>query len=148
MRKKRIYLNEERIKYCDVFLFKTKAQMTKFYIKRGTKDKDHASAGGVHLAQTWFTLKNKKFKGSKNRKHYDFAHKTGEVLLNLQYCGAGVVSHEFMHAVLWARNHHEKKRQFPIVIKNMDDEEKILYNLTSAVKQFYLWYWKIRKNVT
>lgn len=70
---------------------------------------------------------------------------TGKVLLSLQDCGAGLVSHELLHAVLWAYKHKRSKKQYPIVIKNMNEEEKILQNHTYAVKQFYNWYWKVIK---
>lgn len=71
---------------------------------------------------------------------------TGTVFLAVEYCGAGIVSHELLHAVLWAHKHKRNKRQYPIVIENMRQEENILHNHTYAVEQFYRWYWKVVEN--
>lgn len=120
--------------------------MQEYYKKRSPKD-DVSNTLGVHLAYTWFKPKSKKVKGSKKRKDYDYYPKTGEVLLNLEYCGSGIVSHEFMHAVLWAWKHSEYKKQYPLVIKSMKQEEEILHNLTHAVRQFYTWYWKVKSKI-
>jgi hypothetical protein len=68
---------------------------------------------------------------------------SGIVLLNLEYCVASIVSHEFMHAVFWAWKHSANKRQHPITIRSMGDEERLLYSLTDAVKAFYGWYLKV-----
>lgn len=67
---------------------------------------------------------------------------TGTVFLSVEDCGAGIISHEFMHAVLWAYKHTKNKKQYPIVIKNMKEEEVILHNHTFVVQQFYKWYWR------
>lgn len=76
---------------------------------------------------------------------------TGEVatvFLSCEHAGAGIVSHELLHAVLYAHKHTKYKKQYPIVIKNMNEEEKILHNHTFAVTQFYKWFWKVSKEVT
>lgn len=72
-------------------------------------------------------------------------NETGTILLSLEYCGAGIVTHEIMHGILWARKNGFKKQQYPIVIKTMEEEENILQDFTYAVQFFYNWYWKIDK---
>jgi hypothetical protein len=95
---------------------------------RGLKDKGHYNVSGVSLHY-------------ENRVNGKCQPETGTVLLCLDHCGAGVVSHEFLHAVLWAYKHRKNKKQYPIIIKNMREEEDILQNHTFAVTQFYNWYW-------
>lgn len=138
MRSKRIYLNKKKTKYCVAKLFKKKKQMQEAYAKYKPKDKHHDSVLGVHCGSLRWNYKKNKFDVSKN---------TGIVFLSLENCGSGIVCHEFMHAIFWAKNHSIRKRQYPVVIKNMEQEEILLHNFTGAVVQFYNWYWKIKKFV-
>ena len=145
MRKKRIYLNPEKTKYCIVHLFKYRKEMQDFYFKedRAKREDKHYNTLGVHLAYTVYTP----VKGKKNK--WKPGPITGSVLLNLQNCGAGIVTHELMHAVLWAYRHEEKEHdnQYPIIIHDMEEEEEILHRHTLAVMAFYRWYWKIKDKV-
>lgn len=156
MKKKVIYLNTENTKYCVVELYKTLKEMQLAYKERCPHDKSHFKVLGVHQAY-------EKFKAPKNipmpkegdsRKYYEvniskvkIAPETGTVFLNLKHCGAGVVSHELMHAVLWAYKHKKMKKQYPIIIKNLKEEELILRYHTLAVQEFYRWYWKIKDKI-
>lgn len=71
------------------------------------------------------------------------SNKTSIVFLYFAGAGAGVVTHELMHAVLYAHNRSLGKKQYPIVISSMKCEETILYNHTKVVRAFYKWYWKV-----
>jgi hypothetical protein len=137
MRWKKIWMNEGHTKYCIVKLYKTQKLMQEAYQNFKPQDKNQDKVSGVHCGYEKFTI-------SKNGKE-NLSKETGTVFLNIKCCGAGVVSHEFAHAVLWAHKHKKNKNQYPIVIKNMDDEEEILYHLTHAVQQFYNWFWTIKK---
>lgn len=128
-RKKKIIVNQEKDKWVWCYLFKEKGEMQKAYNLASPKDRGHDKVEGVAI--------NRSYQKSKQ---------TGYVFLHTGRCGAGVVSHEFMHSVLWAHKHRYWKEQYPITIKNMKEEEKILHNLTVAVAQFYKFYWDIVDN--
>lgn len=132
-RQKRIYLNEGRTKYCIVKVFKKKIDMQHAYANLRPDEKEAYGVDGVHCAYD-------KLVGGRT-----LSPETGTVLMHYDQCGAGIVSHELGHAVLWAHRHKKGKEQYPIVIKNMDDEEEILYHLYLAVKQFYNWLYEIEK---
>ena len=136
-RSKRIYLNEGRTKYCVVKVFREKRKMQEAYAKHSPNDKDHFEVAGVHLAYDRMKVE----KSGKTECHRE----TGTVLLCYEKCGAGIVSHELGHAVFWAHRHKCGKKQFPSVIKNMADEEEILYHLYLAVRDFYNWFYEIEK---
>lgn len=137
VRRKKIWLNEGHTKYCIVKLFKTKLLMQQAYENFKPKDEGHEKVSGVHCGYVLL-------KYSKGRKEV-LSPETGTVFLNIKECGSGIVAHELAHAVLWAHRHKKSKQQYPIVIKNMDDEEEILYHLTYAIRQFYTWFWIIKK---
>lgn len=136
-RKKRIYLNEGHTKYCIVKVYKDKLKMQQAYFEFQPGDDRHFFVAGVHCA--YDTLKQDK-KGK-----WVCGPETGTVFMCYEQCGAGVVSHELLHAVLWAHKHKKNKKKYPIIIRNMDDEEEVLYHLTYAVKQFYNWLYEIEK---
>lgn len=136
MKKKRIYLKYDMTKYCDVFLFDTRKELRAFYAKHCPKDGNHHKVRGVSVHRDYYQQKGKS-------KKWVLMPKTGEVLLSLQDCGAGVVTHEFMHATIWAFRHNGKNDQYPFVIRNMREEEKLLHGFTFAVMQFYRWYYQI-----
>lgn len=138
-KRKRIYLNGKRTKYCVVRLFSKKKRMQKEYKKRCPNDKGHFKISGAHNAYDCFTIK---VDGSEKP-----SKETGTVFLHINECGGGLIAHEFGHAVLWAFKHVPHKTQHPIVIDSMDEEEEILYNLTYAISQFYTWYWKVVKEM-
>ncbi len=133
-REKKIFLNNNHSKYCIVRVFYKESEMRAFYKRhceeRGLPDPDHFQIKGV-------SLHYEKISGRK------LSPETGMVLFSLENCGAGVVTHELLHAILWAHKHKANKQQYPIVIKDMKEEEQILSNHTYAVMQFYRWYWKL-----
>lgn len=134
-RRKKIFLDKWHLKYCFVKLFDEKIEMQEYYKKACPFDKGHESVRGVHNAFTLLEVNDNGLTMTSNQ--------TGQVFLCANDCGAGIVSHELMHAVLWAYNHTEKKEPYPIIIKDMEEEETILHNHTYAVIQFYNWYWKV-----
>ncbi len=138
MRRRKIYLNLEKTKYAVAMLFKNKKEMRDFYSKHCPNDKNHNKVYGVSVHRDYYKKQGEK---------WILTPRTGEVLLNLKHCGAGIVSHEFMHAVLWAYKHNGRRKQYPFVIKNIKEEEKILHNLTFALQQFYNWYWKVKDKI-
>lgn len=71
--------------------------------------------------------------------------KIANIFLYFDECGVGVVSHELLHASLWAWKFSNLKQQYPIIINNMDEEEEVLHIHTDALRQFYIWYWKVEK---
>lgn len=111
--------------------------MQEAYKKFRPQDRNHFKVSGCHCGYELLKVR----RGKKTRLSKD----TGTVFLSFGHCGAGVVTHELAHAILWAHRHKRGKQQYPIVIKNMKEEEEILYNLTYAIRQFYTWYWKIEK---
>lgn len=136
VRQKRIYLNEGHTKYCVAKLYKTRELMRQAY--KDYKPSDGCSeVSGAHCPFKALIFKKKK--------RAILSPHTGILFLNLQDCGAGIICHEIAHAVLWAHKHKRHKEQYPIVIKDMDEEEEILYHLTYAIRQFYNWYWEIKK---
>lgn len=139
MRWKKIWMNEGHTKYRIVKLFKSKLLMQQAYKDFKGRDKNHYKVSGVHCGYVLL-------KYDRNKKE-TVSNETGTVFLNVGECGAGIVAHELAHAVLWAHRHNKNKNQYPIVIKNMDDEEEILYHLTYAIRQFYTWFWEIKKKL-
>ena len=139
MRWKKIFLNEGRTRYCIVKLYRKKIEMQKAYEKQSPKDDGHDKVAGAHCGYVLL-----KYSGKKEI----LSPETGTVFLNVGQSGAGIVCHELAHAVLWAHKHGKHKEQYPIVIKNMDDEEEILYHLTYAIRQFYTWFWKVKKSLS
>jgi len=127
-------------KYCLVRIYNSKKDVQnsfKEYLKQGgRKEKVNKNLVGVHNGYEKFKIGSKKP-----------LPETGTVRLCKQNLGAGVVTHELMHAVLWSRIHSTKNNQYPIIIKSMKEEEEILGNHTLAVQQFYKWYWKIEKSL-
>lgn len=132
---KKIWVSDKHFVIARVY--KTKKAMRVAYKERKPSNSNIDRCLGVHFAYT-------NYKVTKTGEE-KYKPETGTIFFNMENCGAGIVAHEFGHAVLWAHKHHLKKKQYPIVIKNMKQEEVILYNLTHAVKQFYNWYFDILK---
>lgn len=132
---KKIWLNLEKTKWCKVRLYDKKSKMQEYYDadnkRRGI---DTADILGCSLHYVWVNGETNEVYGE-----------TGTVLLSFDNCGAGLVAHEFMHAVIWSHNHSDEKEQYPFIIQNIEEEEVIAHNLTYAIRQFYIWYWKIEK---
>jgi hypothetical protein len=131
-KKKKIWLNGKKTKYCFVKLFKCKKDMQAEYRKESPHDDLHDKTLGVSLHRVYVDAKSLKMTPC-----------TGIVLLSVENCGAGVACHEIMHAVLWAHKHSKNKKQHPIFIKSMDEEEEILHNFSYAIRQFYNWFYKV-----
>jgi hypothetical protein len=136
-RRKRIYLNEGRTKYCIVRVYKRKRDMQEAYKVFSPQETDPFSVAGVHCGYDLLKV------GEDGKSV--LGPETGTVFMNYGQCGAGIVAHELGHAVLWAHKHNKKKEQYPIIIRNMDEEEEILYHQTLAVQQFYNWLYSIEK---
>lgn len=131
-RRKKVFLTTDKSKYCVVKLFESKKLMQDAYKKFRPDDDNHDKVEGVSCHYDRVNIDT-------NECHPEVA----TVFLNVNSCGAGVVTHELMHSCLWAWKHSGVKEQYPIVINNMDDEEEVLHNHTYAVMQFYDWYWKV-----
>lgn len=138
MRSKRLYFDRKKKHYTVVKLFKTVKEMQVYYKKISPDDGNHFDTLGVCINRTLFKVKGKK---------WIIQPKIGEVLLNLPHCGAGIATHELMHAAFFAYKMSAKKKQYPIVLKSMEEEEDLLYSFTYIVKQFYTWYWDIKKHI-
>ena len=137
VKKKKIWMDSKHRKYVWVWLFRTRKLMQKYY---STVD-DSLNANRVHgVCMGYVRLDYEDGKGT-------YIPETARVLLNFEDCGAGVVSHELGHAALNAWHHSPKRKTYPVIIKNMKDEEEILHSQTYAVRQFYRWYWKIEKSL-
>lgn len=154
LKTKRIYLNLKKTKYCIAKLYSSKEEMANAYKKFRPLDKNHNAVLGCHCAyEKWnFVTSPKKTVSKKGIigfkeviKSKTIKPETGTVFLCFEHCGAGVVTHELMHAIIWAHKHRMYKKQYPFVLNNMKEEEKLLHNFTYAVRQFYDWYWKIEK---
>lgn len=139
MRSKRIYTNTKRTRWIIVRLYNTRKEMRAAYKEFQPSDKGHNEVFGVHCA---YDKVNVDANGASKQ-----CGEKGTVFLSLQDCGAGVVAHELGHAVFWGLGRLRKK-QYPIVIKNMQQEEVYLHNLTYAIIQFYRWYWKVVEEKT
>ena len=128
--RKKIYLNLEKTKFCICNVFERKKDMQDFYSAvTEQKEVERVCGASLHYCREDFSSGKGVLSGE-----------TGVVLLNFQNCDAGVVAHEMAHAVLWAHKHSKKKKQHPLIIKDIEEEEVILYNLTFAIDQFYKWY--------
>lgn len=133
MKKKKLWLTTDNRKYCWVKVFNTLEEMREAYHQFRSYEKNWNDVQGVHCG--YEKLKIEKGKRPKT------TSETGTVFLSKTHCGAGVVTHELLHAVLWAKQHkHRWKTQYPITIKSMKEEERLAHNHTYAVTQFYNWF--------
>lgn len=126
---KKIWLNEAKTKWCICVVFKNKADMQKAYKQIRPLEKGHEEVDGVSIHYG-------RYDGNK------LSGNTGKVLLHFKGCGVAVATHEILHAVLYAYKHTKNKQQYPIVIKDMKEEEVILHNYSFSAYQFYTWYYK------
>lgn len=141
--RKKLYVTRDRKKFVILKLFITQNDMQEAYKSECPADMVSKSyykrVLGAHRAYVTVRV------NQNGRSVY--YNETGTIFLSLENCGAGIVTHEILHAVLWAWKHRKSKQQYPIVINNMTEEEDILLNHTHATKHFYDWYWKIRDKV-
>jgi hypothetical protein len=139
---KKIYLNIQKTNWCIVRIYPTKKEMQQAYYdycKSYNADQESAftvSAVSIHFVRYLIQGGADKLSGE-----------TGMIFFYKDSCGAGTVSHEFMHSVFHGNQVMQGKEHHPIIINNMAEEEEILYNHTLAVRQFYKWYWKIVKKI-
>lgn len=128
--------------YVQVRLYPEKIHMQEDFKQLCPKSSDHSHTLGVHVIYC------KKQDGMNCNNSAE--GRSGTVMLNLENIGAGIVAHEFGHAVLWAWDFVDKKEQYPLVLRTMEDEEEILHRQTRAVTEFYRWFWTIyqEKQVT
>lgn len=132
---KKIVLDRKLNKYCIVRVYPTRKKMQDAYKAFRPSDTHHYKVLGAHCGYTKYEFND----GKKGK----MLGETGTVFLSRQNLGAGVVSHELMHAVFWAQIHRSRYLdQHPFTIKDMAHEEKLLHAHTSAVQQFYDFYWK------
>lgn len=140
MKKKKLYVDGDKRKlYVVVHLFKKEKEMQEFYKKWCPQDKNHNIVGGVAVNRTYYKVGGRK---------KTLMPRTGELLLSLERMGTSVVGHEIMHAVFWAHGFRALKPQYPITIKSMKEEEQVLRKFSLAVREFYGWYWKVKKSVS
>lgn len=136
VKKKRIYLKEDKSRYFNVRLYQEKKAMWKDY-EAFKPDDGFFKVAGVHCGYVKVLIEPD---GAET-----YLPETGTVFLCSEHCGLPIVAHELMHAVLYGWKHALQKEQYPIVIKDMAEEEEILYSLTYALWQYCHWYWKIEK---
>lgn len=118
-------------------LYRSKKEMQAAYEKFKPQDKNHYKSLGACCNDTIVTV------GGDN-KIIRVSGQTSTVFLSLENCEVSVVVHELLHAVLFSHKHSLRKKQYPIVIKNMKEEEVILHNHSYTCYQFYTWYWKVQ----
>lgn len=136
--KKEIIFSGSAGKRVTVLLFPTKDLMNRAYWDFRSEDRKYYVLG-CHVPRRWYKVGKSGWKSQK---------KTGTVFLCYEYCGAGVVSHEFLHAAMYAFRHTKLKgQQYPFEIKTMDQEEKFLRMHTSVVTKFYVWFFSIQKEL-
>lgn len=152
---KKIIINKAKKLYVKCIIFDKKEDMRAYYKKYdvgNTDAKYHDRILGFYLAHEVYSFPKgtskkvtmstqpfeKGFKG-KLSKH------SGTILVCLDWMGASVVGHEFMHGVLFGLSHGEKGNINRRVIKNMEHEEVVLHDWSDAIHKFYDWYFKITK---
>lgn len=142
--RKKIFVNTKRTRWVWVWLYSNKQEMQENYERNplvslygNAKKNDKILGAHCPYTRAQITSEGKRI----------FIGEIGRVYLCYGHVGAGIVAHEFGHAILWAFKHRPFKKQYPIVIRDMRYEEELLHNLTEAVAQFYSWYWKIEKKI-
>ncbi len=138
--RKKIKVNKEG-NFVWAYLFKDIKDMREFYKKVSPNDTGHDNVVGVCINRELFNVGKSGKMTLKNK-----ILQTGFVLTCLDFVGESVVTHEIMHAVLFADGVSKVKfkKQYPIIIKDMVDEERLLYAFTEAVNDYYLWYYRLK----
>lgn len=128
---------KKKAKYVTVRIFHRLKDLRWFYRKLRPQDDHIDKTLGAHVG---YTIDREK---SKEKYWYE----TGTVLFSAKHCGAGLISHEFLHALFWAHGHTPDKEQYPLTIsfKNMDDEEAFCYLMTDLVGSFFRWFYKLER---
>lgn len=128
---KRLWIDREHTKYSTVYLFDTLKGMREwdknFQIENFQNDSRYFY--GKNIRYTSYTKDKKEMNPD-----------SSIILLCEPYAGRNTVAHEIMHAVLWAFNHRPTTKRYPIVIKNVDQEEVLLQQHSYMMKQFYSWF--------
>ena len=138
---KKIWLNTKRTRYCICRLYNTKEGMQAYYTKYELQSTNEYNRKNAHDKVLGASLNYVKVWAKTGK----YCPETSTVLLHVQRCGAGIVAHEFLHAVIHAWHHSLKSKQYPVIIKSMKQEEELLHNHSYALNQFYTWYWKVVK---
>jgi hypothetical protein len=133
---KKIVVNNKTGKFCIFRLYGSRGDMIAGHNEFCPTSKVGADMLGAHAGIWRFVLRGYR------RALYK---QTGVVFLCVEHCGAGVVGHEIMHAVMFARNHRMSFRQYPVVIKELAEEEEMLYDYTDATMEFYCWFYDVAK---
>lgn len=137
--KKRIYVDKRKKKFVVVLLFHNVKDLRTFYRQIRPKDKHIDETLGAHCGyvKVGVTKKGKE-------KYYP---ETGTMLLTATHCGAGLIAHEFLHALFWAHGHAIHKKQYPLrlTFQNINEEEAFCYQLTSVVRAFYTWFYRLER---
>lgn len=138
--RKKITVNKEG-NFVWAYIFKSLDDMCLFYKKIAPYDTGHDLVGGVCINREMFKAKSVKEMLFKNK-----SKQSGIVLTSVKHVRSSVVCHELMHAIFFAHGVSKVKfkKQYPITIKSMDEEEVYLYAFTKATNQYYDWYWKLK----
>jgi hypothetical protein len=134
-RRKKIFVTQDKTKYVWCYLFDNKSDLNEYY-KNSCKERGvrFAKVLGVSLHYAKWMVGDKKA-----------TNETGKVLLSKDTVGGALVAHEFTHACMWAFKHHLRKKQYPFVIRNGQQEEDFIRGQSVAIKMFWNWYYKIEK---
>lgn len=138
--RKKITVNKEgNFVWC--YLFKDLTDLHTFYKEIAPEDMGHDTVGGVCINREMFKAKTVKEMLFKNK-----SKQSGIVLTSVKHVRSSVVCHELMHAVFFAHGVSKVKfkKQYPIVINSMQEEETYLYAFTNATNQYYNWYWHLK----
>lgn len=132
---KKVWLTTDKKKFCIVRVYPAKKDMQEAYETFRPGDRGHDKVLGAHCGYEKLDMSP--------GKRMKLSPETGTVFLSMESLGAGIVAHELMHAVIWAKTHKKGwTDQYPFTIKGIAEEEKLLHNLTYAIRQFYDFYWK------
>lgn len=132
----KLFMNRKKTRYVKVFLYRHKKDMQAAFKKFRPDSKYVKGTLGAHCA---YEIYNTVTGGTKRE--------TGTIFLSMLNCGAGIVTHEILHGILWAHRFKIGKQQYPIVIESMEQEEELLHDFSFAVSTFYDWYWKVEKQL-
>lgn len=132
----KLFMNRRKTRYVKCFLYRNKKLMQDAFRKLRPDAKYIRGTLGAHCAYQILNTNN-------NRT----SKETGTIFLSMKNCGAGVVTHEILHGILWAHRFKAHKKQYPTVINNMEQEEELLHDFSFAVSSFYDWYWKVEKQL-
>src|SRR5688500_6865677 len=117
-RRKKIYLTKANDVYANVRLYANHEDMVSEHNAYGKMVGDPLVIDGRTrgICKPFVRLKIEKDGSDSVHNHI------ATIFLAFHECGAGVATHEIMHAILWAWKFHKEKQQYPIVINSMEEE--------------------------